>query len=126
MIKLEELPVRLTYENTIVTLEICADSSFSLYFTYRNVYRYDDRIPSFVINPNCKESNVFTTLLKNFKESYEYRCIKDPDKEEGIKDLYWASSSTPRYNIEVSTLEEAVQMMDSWLQYAYTIGYSKN
>lgn len=126
MIKLEELPVRLEYENTILTLEICADSCFSLYFTYRNVYRYDDRIPSFIINPNCKESNVFATLLNNFKKSCEYSCIKDPDKEEKIKDLYWASSSTPRYNIEVSTLDEAVQMMDSWLQYAYTIGYSKN
>lgn len=126
MIKLEELPVSLKYENTIVTLEICADSSFSLYFTYRNAYRYDDRIPSFVINPNCKESNVFATLLKNFKESREYGTIKDLDKEEKIKDLYWASSGTPRYNIEVATLDEAVQMMDSWLQYAYTIGYSKN
>ena len=126
MIRLEDLPVSLGYENTIVTLEICADSSFSLYFTYRNVYRYDEKIPSFVINPNCKESNVFTTLLKKFKESSEYGRIKDPDKEEKIKDLYWASSSTPRYNIEVATLDEAVQMMDSWLQYAYTIGYSKN
>ena len=126
MIKFEELPVSLKYENTIVTLEICADSSFSLYFTYRNAYRYDDGIPSFVINPNCKESNVFAKLLKNIKESREYGCIKDLDKEEKIKDLYWASNCTPRYNIEVATLDEAVQMMDSWLQYAYTIGYSKN
>lgn len=126
MVKLEELPVSLAYENTIVTLTIFADSHFSLYFTYRNVYRYDDRIPSFIINPDCKESNVFATFLKNFQESYEYRCIKDPDKEEKIKDLYWACSNTPRYNIEVATLDEAVQMMDSWLQYAYTIGYSKN
>lgn len=126
MIKLEELPVRLTYENTIVTLEICADARFSLYFTYRNMLRYDDRIPSFIINPNYKESNVFTTFLKNFKVSSDYELIKDPDKEKKIKDLYWACNNTPRYNIEVATLDEAVQMMDSWLQYAYTIGYSKN
>lgn len=120
---LKQLPLILKYENDILSLEINVTSMNELCITYRSVYRTHD-IPIIVIDYNANDSYTLNTLLEKFKKTFEYINLKDDNKESSIEKLYW-SSGKAIYNPITNSLENAVKILSSWVNYALTIGYTK-
>ena len=120
---LKQLPLILKYENDILSLEINVSSENELCITYRSVYRVHD-IPIIVIDYDAKDSYTLNILLEKFKKTPEYISLKDDNKESNIEKLYW-NSGKAICNPITNSLENAVRILSSWINYAFTIGYYK-